>query len=116
MLDDSGIRNYTGLWDDHYPVADEVSVAVELRLMSLVQYLNARTDACVLIDDRALDEAVWSDPDAGITAIDVRLQLVEILVEISSHHQHSVKPRAMLDSAPNPDDRIRNGGPVDDAA
>src|SRR5262249_56435431 len=51
-----------------------------------------------------------------MTSIHVTLQLVESLIEIGAHHQHSFEPRAVIDAAPYSDHRILDGGAVDYAA
>src|SRR5262249_17050172 len=55
---------------------------------------------------RAANQAVWTDADARESATRVQLQFFKRLIEISPHHQHALEPRAMLDAAANPDDRV----------
>src|SRR6185503_12298321 len=95
-----------GFWNDHDAVAYEIAVSFELLEVSLVQDLNSGPDARVLVDDCAADQTVWSDSDARITSIDIRLQLIQVLIEVGPHHQNAFEPRPMLDAAPNPDHRI----------
>ena len=72
-LDDCPVRNYTGLGDNNYAVADKEPVTIELGVASIVAYLNASPYARVFIDDCLADEAVGSYPDPRMTSVDVSL-------------------------------------------
>src|SRR5262249_24817223 len=99
-------RNHTVLGNYHYSIAYEEAIARKLLMAGFIQDLHALANASVLVDDRAANQAVWTDADARESATRVQLQFFKRLIEISPHHQHALEPRAMLDAAANPDDRV----------
>src|SRR5262249_30100867 len=108
-LDYRPLRYDTTLWNDHYSVSNEVSVPFDVFLTPFIHYLYACPDTSVLVNNGAADLTVWTYADARIPTVYVGLELIKVLVIISTHHQNPIESRAMLDSAANADDRIFQG-------
>src|SRR5215471_4146377 len=98
ILDHRVFRN------DHDIIPDEVLLPVEVFDAGFVQYLDSGSDSCVFIYDRAPDIAITSKPDSRVASRFVTLQFIEILIEISSHHQHALEPGSVLYPASDADD------------
>src|SRR5215471_228108 len=98
ILDHRVFRN------DHDIIPDEVLLPVEVFDAGFVQYLDSGSDSCVFIYDRAPDIAIPSKPDSRVASRFVTLQFIEILIEISSHHQHALEPGSVLYPASDADD------------
>src|SRR6185295_13011440 len=114
---DNGAVGYDAvLWHDHDSIAYVVILAFEIAMSRFVQNLDALTDSRVLVDDGSANKAIRADSDPRIAAIHVRLQLLNRLIGICSHHQNAIEPRAVFDAASNANDRVGNGRAVDDAA
>src|SRR6185295_5361296 len=114
---DNGAVGYDAvLWHDHDSIAYVVILAFEIAMSRIVQNLDALTDSRVLVDNRAANKTIRADSDPRVASIYIRLQFFDRLIGICSHHQNAIEPRAVFDAASNANDRVGDGGAVDDAA
>src|SRR3979411_80092 len=92
-------RNDCVFRNDHNPVADEIIIAIEIRRFSFRRDDDTVGDSRILIDDRAIDYAIASNPDGGLLFISVSI-LFEV---ISAHHNTVANSGATLDGAAHAD-------------
>src|SRR5215471_17658118 len=109
----SAVGNNTVFWDDGYPIANEISIAIILIASLLVEDLHPRSYTRILVYNRAPYKTIRTDADSRMTAIYISLHPFERLVGIGPHHQNAFKAGAMLYTAANADNRIGDDGPVD---